>query len=46
MKVNRAKCKILHLDQSNLTNGYWIGDELIESMPKEKDLGCWMKNWT
>lgn len=31
---------ILHLDWINLSNKHWMGDELIKSLPKEKDLGC------
>lgn len=38
---------ILHLDWINLSNKHWMGDELIKSIPEEKDLECWwMKNWT
>lgn len=39
MKVNRTKCKILNLKWSNLSNGYWMGNESIKSIPKEKDVG-------
>lgn len=44
---NMARCKILHPDGNNLSNGYQMADELIESIPKQKNWGCWwMKNWT
>jgi len=36
---NKAKCKVLHLGQSNAQYKYVLGDEGIESSPAEKDLG-------
>ena len=39
MKFNKAKCKILHMDQENLKHKYRLGNEWIESSPEEKDLG-------
>ncbi|GAB0184827.1 triadin [Grus japonensis] len=39
MKFNKAKCKILHVDQRNPKHDYRLGKEWIESSPEEKDLG-------
>ncbi|KAK4830243.1 hypothetical protein QYF61_009310 [Mycteria americana] len=42
MKFNKAKCKVLHLDQVHLDSHqyyYRLGDEDIESSPTEKELG-------
>jgi len=42
MKFNKAKCKILYMDQGNLKHKDRLGREWIESSPEEKDLGCWL----
>ncbi|PKU45875.1 hypothetical protein llap_3817 [Limosa lapponica baueri] len=39
MKLNKARCKVLHMGQGNLQYQYRLGGEWIESSPEEKDLG-------
>ncbi|GAB0178460.1 hypothetical protein GRJ2_000311300 [Grus japonensis] len=39
MKFNKAKCKVLHMDQGKPKYNYRLGGKWIESSPKEKDLG-------
>ncbi|GAB0178403.1 mitochondrial enolase superfamily member 1 [Grus japonensis] len=39
MKFNKAKCKVLHMGRRNAKHDYMLGEEWIESSPKEKDLG-------
>ncbi|GAB0204524.1 hypothetical protein GRJ2_002918000 [Grus japonensis] len=38
IKLNKAKCKVLHLGQGNRQYQYRLGNEWIESSPVEKDL--------
>uniref|UniRef100_A0A8B9F9T5 Reverse transcriptase domain-containing protein n=1 Tax=Amazona collaria TaxID=241587 RepID=A0A8B9F9T5_9PSIT len=42
MKLNHAKCKVLHLGRSNARHSYRLGREEIQSSPVEKDLGVWV----
>jgi len=37
MRFNKAKCKVLHLDQGNPRYVYKPGEEILESSPTEKD---------
>jgi len=45
MKLNKAKCKVLHLGRGNPKRGNRLDVEGIESSPEEKDWEYWwMKN--
>ncbi|KAK4824546.1 hypothetical protein QYF61_016150 [Mycteria americana] len=39
MRLNKAKCKVLHLSHSNPMQCYRLGEEWLESCQAEKDLG-------
>ena len=39
MKLNKAKCKVLHMGRGNPMHKYKLCDEWTESGPEEKDLG-------
>ena len=39
MKLNMAKCRVLHLDRRNPRHPYRLEGAVLESSPVEKDLG-------
>jgi len=39
MRLNKAKCKVLHLRQGNVQYQHRLVGDMIESRPAEKDLG-------
>ncbi|GAB0183612.1 hypothetical protein GRJ2_000826500 [Grus japonensis] len=39
MKLNKSKCRTLHLGRSNTRQKYKLGEEWLESSPAERDLG-------
>ncbi|GAB0190195.1 hypothetical protein GRJ2_001484800 [Grus japonensis] len=39
IKLNKAKCKGLHMGRGNPKHNYRLGGEWIQSSPEEKDLG-------
>ncbi|GAB0179386.1 hypothetical protein GRJ2_000403900 [Grus japonensis] len=39
MKLNKAKCKVLHVGWCNPKHNYRLGEEWIQSSPEKKDLG-------
>ncbi|RMC19237.1 hypothetical protein DUI87_03843 [Hirundo rustica rustica] len=41
MRFNKAKCKVLHVDQGSSWYQHRLGDEQVESSSGEKDLGVY-----
>jgi len=41
MKINKAKCKVLHAGWGNPKHKYRLGGEWLMGSPEEKDLGYW-----
>jgi len=38
MRINKSKCRVLHLRRNNHIHQYRLGDPLLERTPVEKDL--------
>ncbi|KAJ7424621.1 rna-directed dna polymerase from mobile element jockey-like [Pitangus sulphuratus] len=45
MRLNKAKCWILHISHNNPMQCYRLGEEWLESFPVEKDLGMLFDSW-
>jgi len=39
MKINKAKCKVLHMGRGNPKHRYRLGGQWLQSSPEEKNLG-------
>jgi len=38
MKLNKSKCRVLHLGRNNCTHQYRLRDDLLETNSAKKDL--------
>jgi len=44
MRLNKSKCKVLHLERNNCMHHYSLGDGLLERSSAEKDLSVLVGN--
>ena len=44
MRFNKSKFRVFHVGRNNHMHQCWLGDDLLERSPAEKDLGVIMGN--